>query len=101
MKSPLCKADRGRSICSPDSDLSTSNAGDRLDCNISGDGSKVEAFGELGESLRGVLSKSWRKDSNYFSDVSIDILERACCRDLNIRFGLATRLEIRHSSVVV
>jgi hypothetical protein len=54
VKSPLCKADRGRSICNPAWDRSISIAEDRPVCEISGDGSNGDEFEALGEVFRGV-----------------------------------------------
>ena len=56
VKSPLCKADRGLSICRPASDRSVSIAENRAGSEISAEGSNGEEFEGLGDDFRGLLS---------------------------------------------
>jgi len=54
VKSPLCNAERGRSICNPAWFLSLSVVEGRCESDMSGDGNNGEEFEALGEGFRGV-----------------------------------------------
>ena len=54
VKSPLCSAERGRSICKPACDGSVSISGVFFASDISGDGNNGEEFGALEAGFVGV-----------------------------------------------